>query len=164
MHCRILWGHLVRKPCLLHPTDYNSSDPESCWKFGVKQLQRCRSHRTKFKGMIEKWSLSCVWLFVIPWTVAYQDPPSMGFSRQEFWSGLPKGMIKNSNNHFTEFRSNYFKKLSIALVDSKLKNFFLRLIFKWYLGQTLLIKFTIFQWEESVYKLPFFSTYKYNAC
>ena len=34
-------------------------------------------------------SLSRVRLFVIPWTVAYQAPPSMGFSRQEYWSGLP---------------------------------------------------------------------------
>ena len=33
--------------------------------------------------------LSCVWLFAAPWTVAYQAPPSMGFSRQEYWSGLP---------------------------------------------------------------------------
>ena len=28
-------------------------------------------------------------LFVTPWTVAHQAPPSMGFSRQEYWSGLP---------------------------------------------------------------------------
>ena len=34
-------------------------------------------------------SLSRVRLFVTPWTVAYQAPPSMGFSRQECWSGLP---------------------------------------------------------------------------
>ena len=34
-------------------------------------------------------SLSRVWLFATPWTVAYQAPPSMGFSRQECWSGLP---------------------------------------------------------------------------
>ena len=34
-------------------------------------------------------SLSRVWLFVTPWTAAYQAPPSMGFSRQEYWSGLP---------------------------------------------------------------------------
>ena len=34
-------------------------------------------------------SLSRVRLFVTPWTVAYQVPPSMGFSRQEYWSGLP---------------------------------------------------------------------------
>ena len=34
-------------------------------------------------------SLSRVRLFVTPWTVAYQAPPSMEFSRQEYWSGLP---------------------------------------------------------------------------
>ena len=34
-------------------------------------------------------SLSCVRLFVILWTVAYEALPSMGFSRQEYWNGLP---------------------------------------------------------------------------
>ena len=34
-------------------------------------------------------SLSRVQLFATPWTVAYQAPQSMGFSRQEYWSGLP---------------------------------------------------------------------------
>ena len=34
-------------------------------------------------------SLSCVRLFVTPWTVARQAPLSMEFSRQEYWSGLP---------------------------------------------------------------------------
>ena len=33
--------------------------------------------------------LSRVRLFATPWTVAYQAPLSMGFSRQEYWSGLP---------------------------------------------------------------------------
>ena len=33
--------------------------------------------------------LSCVRLFATPWTVAYQATPSMGFSRQEYWSELP---------------------------------------------------------------------------
>ena len=33
--------------------------------------------------------LSPVRLLVTPWTVAYQAPPSMGLSRQEYWSGLP---------------------------------------------------------------------------
>ena len=33
--------------------------------------------------------LSCVRLFATPWTVAHQALPSMGFSRQEYWSGLP---------------------------------------------------------------------------
>ena len=34
-------------------------------------------------------SLSCAQLFATPWTVAPQAPLSMGFSRQEYWSGLP---------------------------------------------------------------------------
>ena len=34
-------------------------------------------------------SESEVRLFATPWTVAYNAPPSMGFSRQEYWSGLP---------------------------------------------------------------------------
>ena len=34
-------------------------------------------------------SLSPVQLFATPWSVASQIPPSMGFSRQEYWSGLP---------------------------------------------------------------------------
>ena len=32
---------------------------------------------------------SCVWLFATLWTVAHQVPLPMGFSRQEYWSGLP---------------------------------------------------------------------------
>ena len=35
-----------------------------------------------------KW-LSCVWLLVTPWTVAYHAPLSIWFSRQEYWSGVP---------------------------------------------------------------------------
>ena len=34
-------------------------------------------------------SLSHVLLLATPWTAAYQAPPSMGFSRQEYWSGVP---------------------------------------------------------------------------
>ena len=34
-------------------------------------------------------SLSCVWLFVTPWTVAHQAPLSMGILQEEYWSGLP---------------------------------------------------------------------------
>ena len=40
-----------------------------------------------FQGVCEL--LSRVRLFVTPWTVAHQAPLSMGFSRQEYWSGLP---------------------------------------------------------------------------
>ena len=44
-----------------------------------------------FKLLLYEWvkSLSRVRLFATPWSVAYQAPPSTGFSRQEDWSGLP---------------------------------------------------------------------------
>ena len=41
------------------------------------------------KVKVKMKSLSRVQLFATPWTVAYQAPPSMRFSRQEHWSGLP---------------------------------------------------------------------------
>ena len=46
------------------------------WKMKVKLLSRVR-------------------LFETPWTAAYQAPPSMGFSRQEYWSGLPLPSLIN---------------------------------------------------------------------
>ena len=41
------------------------------------------------KWKVKVKSLSCVWLFATPWTATFQAPPSMGFSREEYWSGLP---------------------------------------------------------------------------
>ena len=42
-----------------------------------------------WKWKVKAKSLSRVRLFATPWTTAYQAPPSMGFSRQEYWSKLP---------------------------------------------------------------------------
>ena len=50
-----------------------------------------------WKWKVKVKSLSHVRLFATPWTAAYQAPPPMGFSRQEYWSGLllpPKGQTK----------------------------------------------------------------------
>ena len=47
------------------------------------------SFSNAWKRKVKGKSLSRVRLFTTPWTVAYQAPPSMGFSRQEYWSGLP---------------------------------------------------------------------------
>ena len=44
---------------------------------------------TAVRKKVKVKSLNRVGLFVIPWTVACQAPPSMGFSRQEYWSGVP---------------------------------------------------------------------------
>ena len=42
-----------------------------------------------WKWKVKVKSLSCVRLLATPWTTAHQAPPSMGFSRQEYWSGVP---------------------------------------------------------------------------
>ena len=47
------------------------------------------SFSNAWKWKVKVKSLSRVQLFATPWTAAYQAPPSMGFSRQEYWSGMP---------------------------------------------------------------------------
>ena len=57
-----------------------SSSPAFLMMYSAYKLNKVKWKKVK--------SLSRVWLFATPWTVAYQAPPSMGFSRQECWSGL----------------------------------------------------------------------------
>ena len=47
------------------------------------------SFSNAWKWKVKVKSLNRVWLLATPWTAAYQAPPSMGFSRQEYWSGVP---------------------------------------------------------------------------
>ena len=42
-----------------------------------------------WKWKVKVKSLIHVWLLATPWTAAYRAPPSMGFSKQEYWSGVP---------------------------------------------------------------------------
>ena len=48
-----------------------------------------RVYTKEIKLQLKVKSLSRVRLFATPWTIAHQAPPSMGFSRQEYWSRLP---------------------------------------------------------------------------
>ena len=57
-----------------------------------RPTQYCKAIILQLKICVNVKSLSCVRLFVTPWTVAHQAPPSMEFSRQEYWSGH---LIKN---------------------------------------------------------------------
>ena len=47
------------------------------------------SFSNAWKWKVKVKSLSRVRFFATPWTAAYQAPPSIGFSRQEYWSGMP---------------------------------------------------------------------------
>ena len=62
-----------------------------CSAFFIVQLSHPYSPTSPSKSiwLLKVKSLSHVQLFAAPWTVAYQAPLSMGFSRQEYWSGLP---------------------------------------------------------------------------
>ena len=47
------------------------------------------SFSNAWKWKVKVKSLSCAQLLATPWTAAHQVPPSMGFSRQKYWSGVP---------------------------------------------------------------------------
>ena len=77
-------------PTLCNPID--SSPPDSTIP-GILQARTLEwvaiSFSNASKWKVKVMSLSHVRLFMTPWTGAYQAPPSMRFSRQEYWSGLP---------------------------------------------------------------------------
>ena len=77
-------------PTLCDPIDSSpsgSSVPEILQARVLEGVAIVFSNAQKWKVKVK--ALSRVWLFETPWTVAYQAPPSMGFSRQEYWSGVP---------------------------------------------------------------------------
>ena len=77
-------------PTLCNPID---SSPPGSPVPGILQARTLEwvviSFFNAWKWKVKGKSLSRVQLFATPWTAAYQAPPSMGFSRQEYWSGLP---------------------------------------------------------------------------
>ena len=58
--------------------------------------------------------LSCVELLATSWTAAYQAPLSMGFSRQEYWSGVP---LPSPSIHHTSLRIPLFGPTSSLLIE-----------------------------------------------
>ena len=77
-------------PTLCNPID--GSPPGSAVP-GILQARTLEwvviSFSNAWKWKVKVQLLSRVWFFATPWTAAYQAPPSMGFSRQEYWSGVP---------------------------------------------------------------------------
>ena len=77
-------------PTLCDPID---GSPPGSSILGILQARTLEwvaiSFSNAWKWKVKAKSLSRVWLLATPWTVAYQAPLSMGFSRQEHWSGVP---------------------------------------------------------------------------
>ena len=71
--------------------------------------KECSNYRTitlislTSKVKVKVRSLSGIRLFPTPWTAAYQAPLSMGFSRQEYWSGLPLPSLEHSSKVMLKF-------------------------------------------------------------
>ena len=77
-------------PTLCDPID--SSPPGSPFP-GILQARTLEwvaiSFSNAWKWKVKMKLLSCVWLLATPWTAAHQASQSIGFSRQEYWSGMP---------------------------------------------------------------------------
>ena len=77
-------------PTLCDPTD---GSPPGSPVPGILQARTLEwiaiSFSNAWKWKVKEKSLSCVRLLATPWTAAHQAPLSMGFSRQEYWSGMP---------------------------------------------------------------------------
>ena len=75
------------------PCDPIDGSPPGSSVLGILQARILEwvaiSFSIAWKWKVKVKSLSCVLLLATPWTAAYQAPPSMGFSRQEYWSGVP---------------------------------------------------------------------------
>ena len=90
-------------PTLCDPID---SSPRGSPIPGILQARTLEwvaiSFSSAWKWKVKVKLLSCVWLFATPWTAAYQAPPSMGFSRQEYWSGVPSPslIMPRDDQHF----------------------------------------------------------------
>ena len=63
-----------------------------------------------WKWKVKVKSLSRVRLLATPWTATYQVPPSMGFSRQEYWSGVPLPSLQNKMNYGLIYPSKIFSE------------------------------------------------------
>ena len=91
-------------PTLCDPIDGN---PPGSPVPGILQARTLEwgaiSFSNAWKWKVRVKSFSHVWLLATPWTAAHQAPPSMGFSRQEYWSGLPLPSLKWVSTWFKTF-------------------------------------------------------------
>ena len=83
-------------PTLCDPID---GSPPGSPVLGILQariLEWVAISSSAWKWKVRVKSLSCVQPLATPWTAAFQAPPSMGFSRQEYWSGVPLPFPRHS--------------------------------------------------------------------
>ena len=119
MHHLIMWYMITVCICAIHTTNTAAaakslqSRPTLCDPIdgsppgspvpGILQARALEwvaiSFSNAWNWKVKVKSLSRVRLLVTPWTAAYQAPPSMGFSRQEYWSGVPLPSSTTNTRH-----------------------------------------------------------------
>ena len=101
-------------PTLCDPID---GSPSGSTVPGILQARTLEwvalSFSNAWKWKVKVKSLSRVQLFTTPWTAAHQAPPSMGFSRQEYWSGLP---LPSPHESLESFKQIHLFSLSLIRV------------------------------------------------
>ena len=102
-HHHTLFAAAAAKSLQSCPTLYDPIDgsPPGSPVPGILQARTLEwvaiSFSNAWKWKVKVKTLSHVWLLATPWTAAHQAPPSMGFSRQEYWSGVPLPSLDDSN-------------------------------------------------------------------
>ena len=90
IYCPAAAKSLQLCPTLCEPVD---GSPPGSPVPGIVQARTLEwvaiSFSNAWKWKVKVKSLSRIWLLATPWTAAYQARPSMGFSRKEYWSGVP---------------------------------------------------------------------------
>ena len=95
---------------------------------GCHFLLQCMKVKIKVKVK----PLSRVRLLVIPWTAAYQASPSMGFSRQEHWSGLPfPSPMHESKSEVTQSCPTLSNPMDCSLPGSSVHGIFQARVLEW---------------------------------
>ena len=110
-------------PTLCDPIDGSPPGPAVPGMFQARTLEWVAiSSSNAWKWKVKVKSLSRVRILATPWTAAYQAPPSMGFSRQEYWSGVPlPSPLPHCRQIFIIWAAREVHKIGINKVYLKMK-------------------------------------------
>ena len=139
----VLVNYLLKKPICRHKSAAAAKSPQShlsptlCDPIdgnppgspvpGILQSRTLEwvafSFSNAWKWKVKVKLLSRVWPSATPWTAAHQAPPSMGFSRQEYWSGVPLPSLRHKSTHrLTSFNAEYLRNHCILRVCTLLQH------------------------------------------
>ena len=118
------WKMMLWKCCTQDASKFGklSSGPKTRkGQFSFQSQRKAMPKNVQLLLLLRRFS--CVQLCVTPWTAAYQVPPSMGFSRQEYWSGLPLPSPKECSNYCTISLISHASKVIFKILQARLQQY-----------------------------------------